>query len=103
MVQTWSKCPQPGITESPDRYLHQKRFKDFNRRVVMKKATVKGFAMFGLLAVVMIITAGASAKAQSLDYRLTANIPFDFSVADKKLPAGEYWISRAQQNQGDTI
>jgi len=69
----------------------------------MKKATVKGFAMFGLLAVVMIITAGASAKAQSLDYRLTANIPFDFSVADKKLPAGEYWISRAQQNQGDTI
>jgi|KBSSwiStaDraftv2_1062776.scaffolds.fasta_scaffold87089_1 hypothetical protein len=69
----------------------------------MKKATVKGFAMFGLLAVMTIITAGASAKAQSLDYRLTANIPFDFSVADKKLPAGKYWISRAQQNQGDMV
>jgi hypothetical protein len=69
----------------------------------MKKATVTGFAKLGLLAVMMIVAAGASAKAQSLDYRLTANIPFDFSVADKKLPAGKYWISRAQQSQGDTI
>jgi hypothetical protein len=69
----------------------------------MKKATVKGFAMFGLLAAMTIITAGVSAKAQSLEYRLTANIPFEFSVANKKLPAGKYWISRAQQSQGDMI
>lgn len=68
----------------------------------MKKATVRGFAKLGLLAV-MIVAAGASAKAQSLNYRLTANIPFDFSVADKKLPAGKYWVSRAQQSQGDMI
>jgi len=69
----------------------------------MKKATLTGFAKLGLLAVMMIVAAGASAKAQSLDYRLTANIPFEFSVADKKLPAGKYWVSRAQQSQGDTI
>ncbi len=69
----------------------------------MKKATVRGFAKLGLLAVMMIVAAGASAKAQTLDYRLTANIPFDFTVVDKKLPAGKYWISRAQQSQGDTI
>jgi hypothetical protein len=69
----------------------------------MKKATVRGFAKFGLLAVMMIVAAGASAKAQTLNYRLTANIPFDFSVADKKLPAGKYWINRAQQSQGDMI
>ena len=69
----------------------------------MKKATVRGFAKFGLLAVMMIVAAGVSAKAQTLEYRLTANIPFDFSVADKKLPAGKYWISRAQQSQGDTV
>lgn len=69
----------------------------------MKKAVAKGFAKLGLLAVMTIVAAGVSAKAQSLDYRLTANIPFDFSVADKKLPAGKYWISRAQQSQGDTI
>jgi hypothetical protein len=69
----------------------------------MKKATVRGFAKLGLLAVMMIVAAGASAKAQSLDYRLTANIPFEFSVAGKTLPAGKYWISRAQQSQGDTV
>jgi hypothetical protein len=69
----------------------------------MKKATVRGFAKLGLLAVMMIVAAGASAKAQTLDYRLTANIPFDFTVVDKKLPAGKYWISRAQQSQGDTV
>src|SRR3569832_2209305 len=69
----------------------------------MKNVVTKAFAKIGLLAVMTIIAAGASAKAQSLEYRLTANIPFDFSVADKKLPAGKYWISRAQQDSGDTI
>lgn len=65
----------------------------------MKNVVVK----MGLLAVVMIIAASASTKAQSLAYRLTANIPFDFSVADKKLPAGKYWISRSQVSNGDLI
>ena len=69
----------------------------------MKNAVAKGFAKFGLLAVMTIISVSASAKAQSLDYKLTANIPFDFSVANKKLPAGKYWISRAQQGNGDLI
>ena len=69
----------------------------------MKKATVRGFAKLGLLAVVMIVAAGASAKAQTLEYKLTANIPFDFTVVDKKLPAGKYRISRAQPSQGDTV
>ena len=59
-------------------------------------------AKMGLLAVITIIAAGASAQAQSLQYRLTANIPFDFSIAGKKLPAGKYWINRAQQGNGDT-
>jgi hypothetical protein len=69
----------------------------------MKNVVAKGFAKFGLLAVITIIAVGASAKAQSLDNRLTANIPFDFSVADKKLPAGKYWVSRARQGNGDQI
>ena len=69
----------------------------------MKKVVAKGFAKLGLLAVMTIIAASASAKAQSLEYRLTANIPFDFSVAGKKLPAGTYWVNRAQQSQGDTV
>ena len=69
----------------------------------MNNAVAKGFAKLGLLAVITIIAASVSAKAQSLDYRLTANIPFDFSVADQKLPAGKYWINRAQPSNGDLI
>ena len=65
----------------------------------MKNAVAK----FGLLAVMVIIAASASAQAQSLSYRLTANIPFEFSVAGKKLPAGKYWVNRAQQSSGDTV
>ena len=65
----------------------------------MKNVVVK----MGLLAVMMIIAASVSANAQSLNYRLTANIPFDFSVGGEKLPAGKYWINRAQQSNGDTV
>jgi len=69
----------------------------------MKNVVAKGFAKLGLLAVITIIAVSASAKAQSLDYRLTANIPFDFSVSGKKLPAGKYWVSRAQLGNGDAV
>jgi hypothetical protein len=60
-------------------------------------------AKMGLLAVMTVIAASVSANAQSLNYRLTANIPFDFSVGGEKLSAGKYWISRAQQSNGDTV
>jgi hypothetical protein len=38
-----------------------------------------------------------------LVYRLTADIPFDFIVADKTLPAGEYSITRTRQFSGDDM
>ena len=88
------------------RDVDQKRCKasiDTKRRVVMKRVVVKGFASAGLLVVMTIIAASASVKAQSLQYRLTADIPFDFSVAGKKLPAGKYWVNRAQESSGDLI
>src|SRR5215510_5190576 len=69
----------------------------------MKNVFTKGLLKFGLLAVIALISAGAPAKAQSLQYKLTANIPFDFTVMDKKLPAGKYSISRAQQFNGDLV
>src|SRR5215217_8993180 len=69
------------------------------RRVVMKNVVAK----IGLLAVITIIAASASTQAQTLNYRLTANIPFDFSVAGKTLPAGKYWINRAQESSGDLV
>jgi hypothetical protein len=69
----------------------------------MKKDVLKGLTKIGLLAVVMIVAASASVKAQSLQYKLTANVPFDFTVSDKKLPAGKYSISRAQTSNGDLV
>ena len=69
----------------------------------MKNVVARGVAKLGLLAAMMIIAASVSANAQSLNYRLTANIPFDFSVGGEKLPAGKYWINRAQQSNGDTV
>ena len=69
----------------------------------MKNVVAKGLVRFGLFAVMVVIAAGATAKAQSLQYRLTVNIPFDFTVTDKKLPAGKYTISRAQQGNGDLV
>lgn len=68
----------------------------------MKKLIAKGFVTAGLL-LAMTIIAGVSAHAQSLQYKLTANIPFDFTVADKKLPAGKYSVRRAYESSGDTV
>jgi hypothetical protein len=69
----------------------------------MKNAVAKGLVKFGLLAVMLVVAAGATAKAQSLQYQLTVNVPFDFTVTDKKLPAGKYTIRRAQQANGDLV
>ena len=69
----------------------------------MKQELVKGFAKIGLLVIMTMIAVGTPAKAQSLQYKLTANIPFDFTVADKKFQAGKYSIARADQGVGDLI
>jgi hypothetical protein len=69
---------------------------------IMKRLVTKGFVTAGLL-VAMTLIAGVAAQAQSLQYKLTANIPFDFTVADKKVPAGKYSVSRAREITGDTL
>ena len=69
----------------------------------MKKAVAKGFIKIGLLAAMTIMVAGASANAQALQNRITANIPFGFTVANTKLPAGKYWIRRGQSSNGDLL
>ena len=68
----------------------------------MNKSIVKGFVTAGLL-VMAIVAAGVSAQAQSLQYKLTANIPFEFKVADQKLPAGKYAIRRGLESSGDMV
>ena len=69
----------------------------------MKNIVARGLVKFGLLAVVLMIAAGATAQAQTLQYKVTANIPFDFTISDKKLPAGKYSVVRAQNSTGDQV
>ena len=62
---------------------------------VLKKAS--------LLCAILLVTVVASAQGQTLGTRVKANIPFDFSIADKKLPSGEYSFGRARQNSDDVV
>jgi hypothetical protein len=55
----------------------------------MAKQITKGLTMLGLMVTLAFVTAVTSANAQSTR-RQTADIPFDFVVGDKNLPAGKY-------------
>jgi len=66
----------------------------------MAKQVIKGMAMLVMVAAVAFVTA-AAANAQSRG-RLHANVPFEFTVGDKNLSAGEYDITTLF-NSGDTI
>jgi hypothetical protein len=57
----------------------------------MKKELLKGFTMLMLVMALALATAVASANAQSAN-RIAADIPFDFSVGYKIMPAGGYTV-----------
>jgi hypothetical protein len=59
----------------------------------MKRKVIKRFTMLSLVSIFTLCAAAASANAQLIN-PMRAKIPFDFSVGDKKLPAGEYTFSR---------
>lgn len=56
----------------------------------MRKQLTKGFAMLLVVVALAFVTAVASANGQSIKVR--ANVPFDFMVGDKTLPAGGYTV-----------
>ncbi len=58
----------------------------------MKNQMIKGLTMLMVVMAVAFGTALVSAKGQSTG-RVMSNIPFEFVVGDKALPAGEYQIS----------
>jgi hypothetical protein len=58
----------------------------------MKKQVLKIFSMLSLL----VTLATGSVYAQS-DMRLKVNIPFEFSVGNEALPAGEYTVRQRVQ------
>ena len=69
----------------------------------MKKQIVKTLMMVGLVNVFAMIVMVGAAHGQSLGTKMRINIPFDFTVGNNKLPAGEYAIGRAQPSSGDTV
>ena len=69
----------------------------------MKIQIVNVLTKVSLLSAMLLVTCVASAQGQSLANRITANIPFDFSVGEKKLPAGRYSVSRVNQTSGDAV
>lgn len=60
----------------------------------MKRELLKGISMLILLVVIALTTAVASGQTKSTNAatKLTANIPFEFSVGYKTMPAGEYSV-----------
>ena len=68
----------------------------------MRKQLLKTLATISFLIAIAIVPF-RSAQAQTIAYRLKANIPFDFIVTDKTLPAGEYFITRTRQYSSDDV
>lgn len=66
----------------------------------MGKQILKGFTMLALIVAVALMTAVASANAQSST--VVADIPFEFSVGDQALPAGKYTV-RSMTANGDAL
>jgi hypothetical protein len=61
----------------------------------MKKELVKGLTMLVVVTVFALAAAVVSANAQSAKVR--ANIPFEFSIGYKPMPAGEYTVQQVSQ------
>ena len=66
----------------------------------MRKQTLKAVTMLVSIIALAFMTAVA-ANAQSGSLKLRANVPFDFVVGDKTLPAGDYAIR--QMTQGSDV
>jgi hypothetical protein len=63
----------------------------------MKRELLKGFTVLVLMVALALATAAAPAKAQSIN-RVVADIPFEFSVGYKAMPAGEYSVRTMNSN-----
>ena len=59
----------------------------------MKKGLLKGFTMLMAIVVIALASVVATAKANAqTSNKVVANIPFEFSVGYKTMPAGEYIV-----------
>ena len=58
----------------------------------MRREFLKGFTMLVLIVTLALATAVVSANGQSTANKVVANVPFEFSVGYKALPAGTYSV-----------
>jgi len=58
----------------------------------MTNQIVKSLTMLMLVVGLMLAAAVVSANGQSTSFLVTADIPFDFIVANKTLPSGKYTV-----------
>ena len=68
----------------------------------MRKKVLQAVATISFVVAIGMAMVG-SAHAQSLADPIRVNIPFDFQVADTKLPAGEYYVRRLPQTASDSV
>lgn len=66
----------------------------------MKRDMLKGLIMSVLVVGVMMVASVAPANAQNNS--VSANVPFEFTIGGKSLPAGEYMVRAFTQN-GNTL
>jgi hypothetical protein len=67
----------------------------------MKKELFRGLTMLTVIVALALASAVASAKPQSVD-KVVADIPFEFSVGYKTMPAGEYSV-KSITNSGNGL
>ena len=60
----------------------------------MRNQVVKGITMLTMILAIAFATAVVSAQAQSAK-TVISNVPFEFIVADRTLPAGKYRVNRS--------
>ena len=68
----------------------------------MKKKILRAVTTFGLFSVLALVAAVAPARAQS-PVSLSVDVPFDFYVGDKQMPAGRYTIRRAAKGTNSVL
>src|SRR5258705_6942709 len=73
------------------------------KRRKMKREFLKGFTMLALVVTLTLTLAVISANGQSNANRVVTNVPFEFSVGYKALPAGTYSVQSIASCHGVLI
>jgi len=68
----------------------------------MRKQLAKALTTISFLIAIAMVAFG-SAQGQSLANPIKVQIPFEFTVADKTMPAGEYLVGRLTEHLSDNV